>query len=260
MVLLGGKPPLLNVSTNMLPINAMSPYEPLRLSDAVSMRVVPDQDMLPASTAPSLMSRFAFDGVSAVGFVNPDNNSSFFVPVVAAVDAYNRSVGWVMSVVVYAPDTHLPFAGGVWILSGVTSEAFFEDPAPLKSLATLLVHLDGTPLSALEAKARDFMTRARQQAVDALTRTWPAKPGPIGVRGDHLFYSDGSRYFMLGGNYFRGMFSDALSAQSVTVDLANAVQAGLNSIRVYGEIIPRNMKGLARSRFDRKLSSDWFCL
>jgi hypothetical protein len=61
----------------------------------------------------------------------------------------------------------------------------------------------------------------------------PTTAGPIKVAGEHLAYADGSRYFMIGGNYFRGQFSDSITAASITADLTNAVAAGLNTIRVY---------------------------
>ena len=42
------------------------------------------------------------------------------------------------------------------------------------------------------------------------------------------------RYFMLGGDYFRGQFNDGLSPQDLVVDLNNAVLSGMNTVRFYG--------------------------
>lgn len=42
-----------------------------------------------------------FHGISAIASVNPDNNASFFVPVLELTDTHNRSVGWALSAVLY---------------------------------------------------------------------------------------------------------------------------------------------------------------
>lgn len=39
---------------------------------------------------------------------------------------------------------------------------------------------------------------------------------------------------MLGGDYFRDLFSDNLDAASVAVDLRNALLSGFNTLRFYG--------------------------
>ena len=55
-----------------------------------------------------------------------------------------------------------------------------------------------------------------------------------------MYAEDNSRYFMLGANYFRGAFSDGVTAKTLKNDLQVAVASGLNTVRVYG-ILPETL-------------------
>ena len=188
----------------------------------------------------------AVGGLSAVGFAR--HGQSAFVPLLHAVDKHNRSTGWALSAMVH---TGGPYNGSVWLLSGIEEVAFLASPSFVSTLVAALNTAATTP-SVVSTAAASFQAaglHAQEAAVAAMrAATSPAgfvKTGyapHAGADNKHLRYAaDGSRYFMLGGDYFRGMFNSSLDADALAIDLRNAVLSGLNTLRFYG--FPASLAG-----------------
>jgi hypothetical protein len=131
------------------------------------------------------------------------------------------------------------YNGSVWLLSGVEEAAFLASPSFVGTLVAALKAAATTPgvVSAAAASFQAAGLEAQRAAVAAMGKaTNPAgfvktgyAPNAGGADAKHLMYADdGSRYFMLGGDYFRGMFNSSLSADALAIDLRNAVLSGLN--------------------------------
>ena len=180
----------MNLSTSAIALNVMSPYEPYQLgpANASAVRPLADQTLV-ALPAASAASTGPLEGLSAVGWV--DQTTSLFVPVLEVTDCHGRSVGWGVSVVVNQNGSHFPNAN--WILSGVTTPAFYETPIVLSAVASLIANLSATDQPVVWARAVSFTEAVVQRAVAAATAVWPLKPGFV-QGGRHLTYaSDGSR-------------------------------------------------------------------
>lgn len=105
IVVLGGRPPRLNVTAEFASINLMDTYEPYRLRNAVSVQPL-DAAAAIAGRAPPPPFTGTVNGLSAVGFAR--QGQSAFVPLLHAVDKHNRSAGWALSAMVtFRPNTYL---------------------------------------------------------------------------------------------------------------------------------------------------------
>ncbi len=239
IAVLGGRPPRLNITASFASLNLMDTYEPYRLKHAVLVEPLPAASAI-CGSAPSSTAG-AVSGLSAIGFAR--QGQSAFVPLLHAVDKHNRSVGWALSAMVH---TGGPYNGSVWLLSGIKEHAFLTSPSFATTLATALAGGAKSP-SIISAAAATFQAAGLASQTAAATAigasTSPSPPGfiktgrPANIKPDskHLMYaSDGSRYFMLGGDYFRGMFNSSLDAETLAIDLRNAVLSGLNTLRFYG--------------------------
>ena len=181
----------------------------------------------------------AVSGLSAVGFAR--GGQSAFVPLLHAVDRHNRSTGWALSAMVH---TGGPYNGSVWMLSGVEDAAFLASSAFVGTFTAALKASVVSP-SVVSAAAAAFEEAGleAQRATLAAMGTSASPSGFVksgwapnsGADDKHLMYADdGSRYFMLGGDYFRGMFNSSLDASTLAIDLRNAALSGLNTLRFYG--------------------------
>lgn len=238
IAVLGGRPPRLNITASFASLNLMDTYEPYHLKRAVSVEPLPAATAI-CGSAPSSTAG-AVSGLSAIGFAR--QGQSAFVPLLHAVDKHNRSVGWALSAMVH---TGGPYNGSVWLLSGIKEHAFLSSPSFATTLATALAGGARSP-SVISAAAATFQAvglaaqKAAVAAIGAATRPSPpgfiktGRPASTETDSKHLMYDDGSRYFMLGGDYFRGMFNSSLDAETLAIDLRNAVLSGLNTLRFYG--------------------------
>ena len=237
--MLGGRPPRLNITASFASLNLMDTYEPYHLKNAMSVEPLPAATTI-CGAAPSSTTG-PVSGLSAIGFAR--QGQSAFVPLLHAVDKHNRSVGWALSTMIH---TGGPYNGSVWLLSGIKEQAFLTSPSFVTTLATALAAGAKSP-SVISTAAATFQAaglasqKAAAAAIGASTR--PSPPGFIktgrsttaDTDRNHLMYADdGSRYFMLGGDYFRGMFNSSLDAETLAIDLRNAVLSGLNTLRFYG--------------------------
>ena len=198
LCLLGGRTPTLNTSVQELSINALSPYEPYQIPRA-QWRI----------QGHGVDFEMVLSGLSAVGFV-PE--SSLFTPVLRVLDRYNRTKAFALSTMQAPP----AFKGGTWLLSGVKETEFYLQPAVCQTLVhAMLSKASPSPPSPGGAPGTRFAP-------------WKDKPrGPIAIDPKtkrFVYQADGSRYFMLGADYFRGAFNDAVSAQSLAADFRIAAQ------------------------------------
>jgi hypothetical protein len=131
-----------------------------------------------------------------------------------------------------APTSH---QGSHWLLSGVENDEFYSNPDVLHSLTSAIKTVLDTPDETMADNASAERNATLAAAEASVVSAWPTTPGFIVARGEHLEHADsGSRYFLLGGDYFRSAFSNTLTPDTLTADLVNAVGAGLNTVRVYG--------------------------
>ena len=221
LVLLGGRPPRLNITANFASLNVLDTYEPYHMRGAVSVEPLPAAAAIGGTQPPMIAG--AVSGLSAIAFAR--EGQSAFVPLLHAVDKHQRSVGWALSAVV---NTGGAYNGSVWLLSGVEEPAFLASPSFVATLAAAIKAGATTP-SLVSSAAASFQAAglAKQEAAVAAmaASTSPSPPGFVKTgsaahnvgsssrSSKHLLYADdGSRYFMLGGDYFRGMFNSSLNA------------------------------------------------
>ena len=146
------------------------------------------------------------------------------------MDPYNRSVGWALSVMAHRPGTH--FGGGLWAFSGVREPGFYASNMFVRTLSAAM--RGGQPASATASALWREQGQMRLRAAAAAAARPSRDDGFISIRDGHLTTPSGDRYFMLGGNYFRSAFLDADTPDLLRADLLNAVAAGLNTVRTYG--------------------------
>ena len=120
--------------------------------------------------------------------------------------AHNRSRGWALSAVA---NTAGPYKGGVWLLGGIAEAAFLSSASFVQTMVKTLAKVVADPTAVPSAAAAFAATgiAAQKKAAAVMSTAGKAKPGFVKVGpGPHLEYAaDSSRYFMLGGDYFRGM-------------------------------------------------------
>ena len=198
-------------------------YEPYQLRDAVRAVACPGQDMVPADVA------FAgpLAGLSAVGFTLWDRSE--LVPLLVAQDRHGRDRGWACSALLHYGGT---YAGGSWLLSGVTGPEFYRSPGFAQCLVGFLGAVAGRDLPG-ECAARN----QRLQAV-ALPLSTPA---PAGLRksadGRHFETTNGRPFFLIGADYIGSLdrkFFGGPWLHWLDADFRRARAAGLNCLRVYG--------------------------
>jgi len=192
-------------------------YDPYVLRGALSVAPLPAASAIGGSSGSF---SGGVTGLSAIAFVNQAQAS--FVPLLHAVDAHNRSAGWALSAV---SNMAGPYKGGLWLLSGIAEDAFLSSKPFLSLLVTSLKQAAANP-SLVTTAAADFAAAgiAAQKAAAAAMVDYHRSPhgfvkvgwAPNGSSDQkHLLYADdGSRYFMLGGDYFRGMFNGAILLHS----------------------------------------------
>ena len=140
-----------------------------------------------------------------------------------------------------------PYAGGVWLLSGVVEVEFRASERFAAAVASALLGASADParVAAVAASWWEAGIAAQEAAAAAVS---PAlHPGPVRVRDGHLEHADGTRYFMLGGNLFRWFFPAAPPAEDLALALRSAAISGLNTVRFYGlrplDLAPDTLEG-----------------
>lgn len=172
----------------------------------------------------------AIQGHSAVGYVYP--HASRYWPLLAADDQHGRTRGWAAGVLVHQAG---PYAGGHWLISGVTTPSFYlEEPfARFVARAFALFRSGELMRRVEEEKLEQFVARERFRLET------PAPAGSIRVSDDgtHLVTSTGEPFFMMGANY-AGPFSygfgfGEIDVKAIESDFRKARWAGINVFRLW---------------------------
>ncbi|MCC7493107.1 MAG: hypothetical protein IT204_12190 [Fimbriimonadaceae bacterium] len=195
-------------------------YEPYDLSAAVGVATCADQDYVTARDWDG-----ALAGWSAVGFTLWDRSQ--LLPLLRAVDPRDRTVGWAASLLVHYGGA---YAGGCWLLSGVTTPEFYRSRTFDACFAGYLRAVAERDLPTV-CKATNEQRVARRIALT----TAP----PPGVRrdGGRFVRSDGRPLFLIGANHIGSLdrkFFGGPWAQWLDEDFRRAHEAGLNCLRIYG--------------------------
>lgn len=197
-------------------------YEPYMLRGG--QRVVATANGLLPSSPPT--AALPVSGLSAVGFTLWD--SSELLPLLQVEDRYGRTRGWAASALVHYGGA---YRGGCWLLSGVTTPAFYRTPTFDLTLTGFLRAIASRDLPA-EASARNEALKA-----EPVTLRTPA-PGGLRVSPEgHFLGPDGKRFFLLGADYIGSLdrkFMGGPWLQWLDRDFRAAHDAGLNCLRIYG--------------------------
>jgi hypothetical protein len=198
-------------------------YEPYVLRDAVRVTAAPGQGLV----ADPGVSEDAVEGLSAVGFTLWDRAE--LLPLLQAEDRYGRRRGWAASALVHYGGA---YAGGCWLLSGVTTPGFCGSDAFARCLTGFVKAVAAGELVKQCADRND----ARKAAVVPLVA--PAPGGlTIAPDGQGFLGPDGRPFFMVGCDYIGSMdrkFMGGPWGQWLEGDFHRAHEAGLNCMRVYG--------------------------
>ncbi len=179
--------------------------------------------------SPSSPHEISIEGISAVGYTLWDR--SRFEPVLVAQDQHRRTRGWALSELVHYDGA---YKGGCWLLSGVTTPAFYRSSVFLLRLGGFLADLADRG----EASQENAVRRNEEMKQAALELTTPA-PGPLTLSADgrQFIGPDGRPFFMIGCNYigsFDRKFFGGPWVRWLEEDFRKARDAGLNCMRIYG--------------------------
>ncbi|NCP30600.1 MAG: hypothetical protein GW867_11330 [Armatimonadetes bacterium] len=196
-------------------------YEPYELREAVRVSACSGQDLAPADAA----FEGPVDGLSAVGFTLWDR--SRFVPLLVARDRYGRGRGWACSALVHYGGK---YAGGCWLLSGITTPAFYRSGGFRQCLTGFLSSVAAGDLP------KESLSLNQQRLAKSLPLTTPP-PAGLKRQGQHFVTAAGKPLFLIGADnigsldrkFFGGPWVHWLEA-----DFRRARDAGLNSMRIYG--------------------------
>jgi len=208
-----------------LPLGVFSDYEPYVLRDVVAERPWPGQGIVRQSPAGG----GAVSGLSAIGVALA--RKSEFTPLVECVDEYGRGRGWALGMLTHYEGD---YRGGCWLLSGVTTPAFYEGAA----FEGALVEAARAVLSReLAAEAREREEASRNTPI-RLTTLAPAGFVRLSEDGRRFVTSDGRPLFLTGCNYanhFDRQFhwGWAFDASRVEADFRRARAAGHNAFRLW---------------------------
>lgn len=196
-------------------------YEPYVLRDVVRVS--------PAATALGVVAPHAatlpVEGLSAVGFTLWDRSE--LIPLLQAQDRHGRTRGWAASALVHYDGA---YKGGCWLLSGVTTPAFYQTPTFDQTLTGFLRTLGARDLP------KSCSDRNEARKTTQLPLQTPA-PGGLTLSPDgHFLRPDGQRFFMIGADYIGSLdrkFFGGPWLQWLQEDFQTAHEAGLNCLRIY---------------------------
>ena len=198
-------------------------YEPYELRDVLGAVACSGQEIVPAEAA----YEGPLAGLSALGFTLWDRSQ--LLPLLVARDRHGRDRGWASSALVHYGGK---YAGGSWLLSGVTTPEFYTSAAFEQCLAGFLAALT----------RRDLPQESAALNQRLLATTLPlTTPPPGGLRrsadGRHFETADGKPFLLVGANYIGSLdrkFFGGPWLHWLEADFRRAHDAGLNCLRLYG--------------------------
>ncbi len=196
-------------------------YEPYHLREVTGAATCGEQDLVPDAVRwPGALS-----GLSAVGFTLWDR--SRLIPLLAARDRHGRDRGWACATLVHYGGL---YTGGAWLLSGVTTPAFYQSAAFDRCLTGWLTAAAGRNLP------QECAERNQRRLAETLPLTTPP---PAGLRrqGQHFQTADGQPFFLIGCDHIGSLdrkFFGGPWVHWLEADFRRARAMGLNSMRLYG--------------------------
>lgn len=218
-----------------LPI--FSPLEPYELYELTGVTAVkPTGALAELGIEPDLEPGFGdagsvtIQGHSAVGYVYPF--ASRYWPLLSADDEHGRTRGWAAGVLVHQAG---PYAGGHWLISGVTTPSFYLDDLFVGLTSRAFARFrSGELIARVQAENMDkFVARERFRGET------PAPPGSITVSDDGAFLvtATGEPFFMIGANYAgpfgHGFGFGDVDVEAIEADFRKARWAGINAFRLW---------------------------
>ena len=154
---------------------------------------------------------------------------SVLVPLLKAKNKYGRDVGNVGSMTFHYNG---PFAGGTWILFGVEQDSFYANPKFSALLKDVLKSVSD------KRNIRNISKKNLNDPHRKIKIKSPAMP-KLTIKDGHFYKPDGSRFFIIGSNFFDSLYGFYSNDTHWDVDLLEAdfkrmSEAGINAVRVYG--------------------------
>ena len=183
----------------------------------------PGQDLVPADT----VFEEPLAGLSAVGFTLWDR--SRFLPLLVTKDRYNRNCGWACATLVHYAGK---YRGGCWLLSGITTPAFYRSAAFERCLIRFLA------AAAERDLPRESALHNQRRQAAKLPLVTPSPPGLTkSLDGRRFMTADGKPFFLIGADYIGSLdrkFFGGPWLWWLESDFRRARDAGLNCLRIYG--------------------------
>jgi hypothetical protein len=198
-------------------------YEVYEIHDAIRAVAWPGQDLVSPDTA----FEGPLTGLSAVGFTLWDRSG--FLPLLAARDRYDRNRGWACAALVHYAGK---YAGGCWLLSGITNPAFYRSAAFERCLTRFLAAVTERDLPGQSA-AHNRLCQAVKVPLATSSPPGLKKSG----NGRRFMTADGKPFFLIGADYIGSLdrkFFGGPWLWWLEADFRRARDAGLNSLRIYG--------------------------
>lgn len=203
---------------------AFSDYDAYKMEDIKSIATYTDQVIL--DRKPDITG--TFQGISAVGITK--RNQSKFVPILSALDKYDRSKGWACGLLInYAGD----YKGSSWLLFGISTPEFYQTTGFSETLGAMISKM----------KSGNIGETAERENKETMAQRIKLKtPAPVGFikrsdDGKHLVYPDGKRFFLTGCNYHRSLDmlfwnNDTFDVTAFEDDFRKMRDAGMNAVRI----------------------------
>lgn len=184
LILLGGPLPTMAVEAKVFSLNVMLSQEVYQMDNIVSIISPATGELVYATSLP-------WKGVSALAF-EPEG-AAIFDPLLQGLDHYNRAQGWIFS---RTKHNNSLFGQASWLLCGVLTPSFYLNTDFFSNwlFPAMTSSRPRTALSPTHSlNHRQKQPRATSSTSMALITT---------VDG-HLSYENGTRYFMVGSNFYR---------------------------------------------------------
>eukprot|EP00045_Choanoeca_perplexa_P009073 m.85804 g.85804 ORF g.85804 m.85804 type:complete len:783 (+) comp14738_c0_seq2:107-2455(+) len=213
IVILGGSPPTMALQAKYFSLNVMLDREVYQMTNTTFIKTVSGNETTYISSVP-------WQGVSALAFET--EGDATYVPLLQGFDHYNRSQGWVFARMQHNSSR---FGQATWLLCGISSPSFYTETDFLSTwlVPTMAEALNRSSKEVITTSFHPWSTPAK--AVDS-------KLKPITIVNGHLSYSNGSRYFMVGSNFYRS-FRNGFGSTAITANFARAASLGLNTLRLF---------------------------
>eukprot|EP00117_Sycon_ciliatum_P011708 scpid16386/ scgid13072/ len=258
LVLLGGKPPFIRTSNvKDMGINVMSEYEPYRYTNTIaklpagSLRRLLTMDLdqslaekLPDGSSSKWQAElegYSLSGLSALVWPNPGETT--YAPLLSVYDPYGRQKGVAIGQAVHKRGS---FKGSTWIVAGVVSPVSFYGLNPVLRILTSALQNETEVVNIKDEECLDepnllldipSYLKHGEPIVKPLPTLASLSNGTefLALSKDKrgIVYPNGQQFFMLGADFYRSILG-SFNAETLTLDMQKAADAGLNALRMFG--------------------------